>query len=220
MVAKPIFSILTIASTSATAIVNDFDELTITCDVVMAYQPMRMHLPTIATNEAALSFLCNQGNGGMAGGDAIVHYKLLYPDSSIFDQAMAQELQHGRSGDVACAESCHSGLGPIGYIQLTQFSQASTAGHFCMVQALEMVGATLYIIDLCNCYGGIIQEAMLTASTLLAVLCYTMNLRGGFTPHDVKEYIVDSCYPGYLLSKEPNTVVKAQVKCKDSEFFD
>jgi len=223
-VAKPVFSILTTASTSGTAVVNDLDESTMTRDVVVAYRPTRVRLPTIATDETALSFLRNQDNGGVAGGDSIVHYKLLRPDSSIFDRAIAQELQHSGSEDIARTASRHSGLGPVGYIRLTRFSRASTAGYVRAVQALETAGATSYIIDLRNCYGGIIQEAMLTASTLLrdphAVLCYTMNSRGGFTPHDVEEYVVDSRYPGYLLSKETRNVVKAQVKREDPEFFD
>jgi hypothetical protein len=46
---------------------------------------------------------------------------------------------------------------------------------------------------------------MLTASTLLqdfhSILCFTLNARGGFTPHDVEEYVLgNSRYPGYLLS--------------------
>ena len=57
---------------------------------------------------------------------------------------------------------------------------------------------------------------MLTASTLLrdahAVLCYTMNSRGGFTPHSVQEYVEDKRYPGYLLSTEPKTTTRNEVR--------
>ena len=65
---------------------------------------------------------------------------------------------------------------------------------------------------------------MLTASTLLrdphAVLCYTMNSRGGFTPHDVEEYVVDHRYPGYLLSREPRSATSNQVKRENPEFYE
>lgn len=63
---------------------------------------------------------------------------------------------------------------------------------------------------------------MLTAATLLrdphTVLCYTLNSRGGFTPHDAEEYIVDDRYPGYFLSSEPKTATYDQVKRENPEF--
>jgi Peptidase family S41 len=63
---------------------------------------------------------------------------------------------------------------------------------------------------------SVIQEAMLTASALLrdphAVLCYTMDSRGGFTPHDVLEYVADNRYPGYLLSREDKTATLRQLQ--------
>jgi hypothetical protein len=87
------------------------------------------------------------------------------------------------------------------------------------VQELEAAGATSFIIDLRNNYGGVIQEAMLTASALLrdphSVLCYTMNSRGGFTPHDVEEYATDPRYPGYLLSRESQGVTLNQINRED-----
>jgi Peptidase family S41 len=56
---------------------------------------------------------------------------------------------------------------------------------------------------------------MLTASTLLrdphAVLCYTMNSRGGFTPHDVLEFVSYDRYPGYLLSREDKMATMRQL---------
>lgn len=131
-------------------------------------------------------------------GDAIVHYDLL-------------------------SDSILSRNEKVGYIRLTRFSRKSTAGYLQAVQALESMGAQSYVIDLRNNYGGIIQEAMLTASTLLrdphAVICYVMNSRGGFTPHDVEEYIVDTRYPGYLLSKEAKTVALEQVKRESPAMF-
>jgi len=65
---------------------------------------------------------------------------------------------------------------------------------------------------------------MLTASTLLrdphAVLCYTLNSRGGFTPHDSEEYVIDKRYPGYLLSSEASSVSLEQVKRDNPEFYE
>jgi C-terminal processing protease CtpA/Prc len=134
----------------------------------------------------------------LAHGDGIVHYDLL-------------------------SDSILSPNNKVGYIRLTRFSRKSTAGYLQAVQGLEATGAQSYIIDLRNNYGGVIQEAMLTASTLLrdphAVICYVMNSRGGFTPHDVEEYVVDKRYPGYLLSKEASTVALAQVKRESPSMF-
>jgi len=45
-----------------------------------------------------------------------------------------------------------------------------------------------------------------------------MNSRGGFTPHDAEEYIVDTRYPGYLLSREPRDVTIEQVKLESPNF--
>jgi hypothetical protein len=65
---------------------------------------------------------------------------------------------------------------------------------------------------------------MLTASTLLrdphAILCYTMNARGGFTPHEVEEYVVDKRYPGYVLSKESRRVTLHQVQRESPAMFE
>ena len=122
------------------------------------------------------------------------------------------------------ARSSPPSSSPVGYIRLTRFSRASTAAFFQAVEALEAAGVTdNYIIDLRNNYGGVIQEAMLTAAALLpdphAVLCYTMNSRGGFTPHDVQEYVLDQRYPGYLLSRESKSVTLQQVKREYPELF-
>ena len=134
-----------------------------------------------------------------AHGDAIVHYELL-------------------------TDSILSPNNNVGYIRLTRFSKRATAGYLKAVQELEAAGAQSYIIDIRNNYGGIIQEAMLTASTLLrdphAVLCYSMNSRGGFRPHEVEEYIVDTRYPGYLLSKESKTAALEQVKRESPDIFE
>jgi len=141
------------------------------------------------------------------GGDNIVHYELLTPDDSIFQQLKPD-----------------SPSAKVGYIRLTRFSRASTAGYIDAVRELEDAGAQSYIIDLRNNYGGVIQEAMLTASTLLkdphVVLCYTLNSRGGFKPQENMEYVVDKAYPGYLLSSETSTVSKDQVKREHPDYLE
>jgi C-terminal processing protease CtpA/Prc len=109
--------------------------------------------------------------------------------SSLLQQPQSQEMLANKQDE---DES------KVGYIRLTRFSRASTDGFVQAVQALEEAGAQSYIIDLRNNYGGVIQEAMLTASTLLqdchSILCFTLNARGGFTPHDV-EVVGVTLYP-------------------------
>jgi C-terminal processing protease CtpA/Prc len=137
------------------------------------------------------------------GGDAIVHYELLTPNDSIFQNV---------------------GSKPVGYIRLTRFSKSSTAGYINAINSLEAAGANSYILDVRNNYGGVIQEAMLTASTLLRdphqVLCYTLNSRGGFRPQENQEYITDKAYPGYFLSSEPRTVSIDQVRREHPEYLE
>jgi hypothetical protein len=91
------------------------------------------------------------------------------------------------------------------------------------VNELEAAGAPSFIIDLRNNYGGVIQEAMLTASALLmdphTVLCYAMDSRGSFTPHDVEGYATDDHYPGYLLSQESQGATIDQIHREDSVIF-
>lgn len=158
----------------------------------------------------------------VSGGDAIVHYELLTPNDSIFRKSTSsidsttQASSSSTNGDNSKSNEL------VGYIRLTRFSRTSTAGYVKAVEELEKAGAQSFIIDVRNNYGGVIQESMLVASTLLrdphSVLCYTMNSRGGFTPHDAEEYIVDKRYPGYLLSSEPKSVTMEQVKRDDPEF--
>ena len=161
-------------------------------DVIIGFRRMHVRLPTASVEPFHLD--------PWEKGNAIVHYELLSSEDSIFAPQK------------------------VGYIRLTRFSKASTSGFIKAVTDLEMQGATSFIVDLRNNYGGVIQEAMLTASTLLrdphSVLCYTMNSRGGFTPHDVEEYVVDSRYPGYLLSDEPHNAVLAQVRREDPAIFE
>ena len=150
----------------------------------------------------------------VAGGNSICYYQLLTPNDSIFNS-----LSLGSNPSSSTMKDDQL----VGYIRLTRFSRSSTTGYLEAVRALEEAGASSYIIDLRNNYGGVIQEAMLTASTLLrdpaTVLCYTINSRGGFTPHDVEEYVVDTRYPGYLLSTESNDVTMAQVRKNNPNIF-
>lgn len=170
-------------------------------ELVVAFHKTRVRLTTAASQPSPKYTVLG---AQVAGGDAIVHYELLTSQDSIFDRT---------------AENNNK----VGYIRLTRFSRASTSGFVKAVEVLEDAGATSFIIDLRNNYGGVIQEAMLMASTLLrdphSVLCYTMNSRGGFTPHDVEEYAVDGRYPGYLLSQEPKTVTVRQIKQEDPDMF-
>ena len=155
----------------------------------------------------------------ISGGDSIVQWELLKPNDSIFRK---YTIESSNSDDDSIFRKSPNAIfrstDRVGYIRLTRFSRLSTAGFANAVEALETAGAQSYIIDVRNNYGGVIQEAMLTASSLLRdphnVLCYTLNSRGGFTPHDAEEYIVDTRYPGYLLSSEP------KVSCYHCNFMD
>lgn len=184
-------------------------------EIVLGYRQTRVRLPIAGSSaEPILRFASSKlstiPDTTIVGGDSIVHYQLLTSHSgSIFD--------HFHSEDAVPDDY------KVGYIRLTRFSKASTAGYVQAVQALEDAGAQSYILDLRNNYGGVIQEAMLTASTLLrdphAVLCYIMNARGGFTPHDAEEYIVDRRYPGYLLSTESKHATIDQVQKENPAMF-
>ena len=144
---------------------------------------------------------------GVIGGDAVVHFALLTQDDSIFRRLA--DAGEGR---------------PVGYIRLTRFSRSATEGYVRAVRSLEQAGAHSYIIDLRNNYGGVIQEAMVTAATLLRdphdVLCYTLNSRGNFRPQEAMEYMVDPRYPGYLLSSEAPTVTRDQIRREHPEYLE
>jgi len=184
-------------------------------EIVLGYRATKVRLPTKTTEPSFLAWPQTSGslvsstatNRGDAAG---VQYELLTSSSgSIFD--------HLHSNDATPDDY------KVGYIRMMRFSAKATTAFLEAIQALEDSGAQSYIIDLRNNYGGIIQEAMLTASTLLrdphAILCYTLNARGGFTPVDVEQYVVDPRYPGYLLSKEPKSVVLRQVQKEHPSMF-
>jgi C-terminal processing protease CtpA/Prc len=196
-------------------------------------------------NDPTFSSL-QQGKQVISGGNNIVRWQLLNSAASIFiDTGASSSLfvdDGGRdfqqqTNDIQQFISSYDGdritdinsispkndfgtsdttNGGVGYIRLTRFSRTATEGFVQAVDQLEALGATSYIIDLRNNYGGVIQSAMLLASSLLRdshdVICFTMNSRGGFTPHDVEEFVVDKHYPGYLLSSEGDDATIQQVR--------
>jgi hypothetical protein len=111
----------------------------------------------------------------------------------------------------------------VGYIRLYGFSKSATSAFVDAVNTLEKKGAEAYILDLRNNYGGVIQEAMLAAASILrdpnAVLCYTLNAGGGFAPHFVEEYVMHARYAGLLLSTEPRSATLNQLKKESPKMF-
>eukprot|EP00536_Pseudo-nitzschia_multiseries_P006604 jgi/Psemu1/193550/e_gw1.143.102.1 len=208
-------------------------------EIVLGYRSTKLKLPTKATDEQSL--LSKTHASSVCGNvDAI----LKYPVASAKDVATVgtpysytKETQTPRAVGTDGSANPNSSNNnnnnnyieddvttkKVGYIRLTRFSKSSTEGYLEAVRALESEDATSYVIDLRNNYGGVIQEAMLTASTLLgdphAILCYLLNARGGFTPVDVESYAVDPRYPGYLLSHEPPSVVVRQVMREHPTMF-
>jgi Peptidase family S41 len=170
----------------------------------------------------------------VSGGNAYVQYELLTSHNSIFQKSSSWLLpllettqpSHNNNRHGTWRDSYSSRRDDdqnVGYIRLTRFSRASTRAFMDAIQVLEDFGTTRYIIDVRNNYGGVIQEAMLLASSLLRdphmVLCYTMNSRGGLTPHDVEEYVMDTRYPGYLLSYESDKATIRQVQREHPAWF-
>mmetsp|Transcript_22823 Transcript_22823/g.26014 ORF Transcript_22823/g.26014 Transcript_22823/m.26014 type:complete len:750 (+) Transcript_22823:197-2446(+) len=184
-------------------------------NVVVGYKTSRVRLPTTSLEP----FQPQHGN-------AYVHYELI--QDSILDsnnKNSNNEQLDDSARTAVSAVTTNTNNNKVGYIRLTRFSRASTKGFLQAIDALDTAGVDSYIIDLRNNYGGVIQEALLTASSLLrdphAVLCYTMNSRGGFTPHDVEEYIVDKRYPGYLLSKTESPLASLnQLRREKPDMFD
>lgn len=105
------------------------------------------------------------------GGSPRCHYELLGANDSILYKARINNNDSSSSAEL------------VGYIRLTRFSRSTTTDFLEAIDVLEKNGANSYIIDLRNNAGGVIQEAMLLASSLLrdpsTVLCYTLNSRGG-----------------------------------------
>ena len=186
--------------------------------VIVAYRPQRIRLATTSTLPSSSSSSSTSATAfeqSLTKSDSIhngiLQYQMLTADSSSpFRSVMGSDPTNNSNNKV-------------GYIRLTRFSKASTEAFVQAAETLESQGANEYILDLRNNYGGVIQEAMLTASSLLrdphTVLCYTLNSRGGFTPHAVEEYVVDHGYPGYLLSRQSKFVTLQQVKKESPQFF-
>ena len=194
-------------------------------EIVLGYRSTKVKLPTIATDPSLKAIARARSSSSSSSnrnqnlrGDAVVQYELLSPSSTGFG-----------SSSMIPGPSSIDGVTPgdsdkkVGYIRLTRFSKSSTAGYLNAVKTLEEEGAQSYVIDLRNNYGGVIQEAMLTASTMLgdqhALLCYLLNARGGFTPVDVESYVVDPRYPGYLLSKADKSFVLEQTMKENPKMF-
>jgi Peptidase family S41 len=196
------------------------------------YRPTRVRIPKFPPDEGYLS----QGyrvedekvtpssfqqekyvsSNRLSGGNAYVQYRLLTPQNSIFQKSLWPTQQNRNHFHDLNSNG-------VGYIRLTRFSRASTQGFIDAVKVLEKWGTQQYIIDVRNNYGGVIQEAMLLASSLLRdphmVLCYTLNSRGGLTPHDVEEYVMDKRYLGYLLSSESSQTTLRQVRREHPAWF-
>lgn len=183
-------------------------------EIVLGYRSTKVKLPTIATDPSPKA-IASSSKIKTLRGDAVVQYELLSSSSVVGGGGI---FEPGRISD-----NNDNNNNKVGYIRLTRFSKSSTEGYLNAVKTLEDEGAQSYVIDLRNNYGGVIQEAMLTASTLLgdphAILCYLMNARGGFTPVDVESYVVDARYPGYLLSKEDKSSVLEQVVREKPNMF-
>lgn len=125
---------------------------------------------TKTTASAPLAVRESKENAVVFGGSPRCHYELLGANDSILYKARIN------NNDPSSAEL-------VGYIRLTRFSRSTTTDFLEAIDVLEKNGANSYIIDLRNNAGGVIQEAMLLASSLLrdpsTVLCYTLNSRGG-----------------------------------------
>ena len=220
-------------------------------EIVMGYRSTKVKLPTKAMEGSTSSPSTHHLQG-----DSVVQYELLTPSlssstsssttgestsgsdssitttASIFDTARLADVSvnsfsESENNISNTNKNKNSNNNKVGYIRLTRFSKLSTKGYINAISSLEEDGASSYIIDLRNNYGGVIQEAMLVASSLLddphAILCYLLNARGGFTPVDVEQYVIDSRYPGYLLAASNNnsdkSIVLKQVQKEHPNMF-
>lgn len=195
------------------------DEISRNQEIVLGYRSTKVKLPTVATDKKGSSNVNNRNSN--LRGDGVVQYELLsFSSSNIGVGSVLNENALDTTIDMRDRDESNR---KVGYIRLTRFSRSSTEGYLNAVKNLEAEGAESYVIDLRNNYGGVIQEAMLTASTLLgdqhAILCYLLNARGGFTPVDVESYVVDPRYPGYLLSKEDKLSVLKQTMEENPQMF-
>eukprot|EP00815_Leptocylindrus_aporus_P009165 CAMPEP_0116050188 /NCGR_PEP_ID=MMETSP0322-20121206/229_1 /TAXON_ID=163516 /ORGANISM="Leptocylindrus danicus var. apora, Strain B651" /LENGTH=627 /DNA_ID=CAMNT_0003532685 /DNA_START=420 /DNA_END=2303 /DNA_ORIENTATION=- len=181
---------------------------------IIGYRLSKLRIPTSAmqpyTPYTPVAYKSSTNENTFSGGDSICNWQLLAPQNSIFEKGSEYTID----------QPIESG---VGYIRLTRFSRTGTSRFIDAVSKLEALGARSYIVDVRNNYGGVLQEAMLTATSMIrdpkTPLCYTLNNRGAFTPHDAEEYIIDKRYPGYILSKEPRWAVLEEAKSKNPSFF-
>jgi hypothetical protein len=243
-IAKPVYSYSQSQSDSSADVVPGTEIGTPSHrEIVLGYRSTTVKLPTIATDPSPKAMLSSSstssvknssgnGNGNTNGktlrGDAVVQYELLSSSSVVGGGGLFEPGTIGDNTEITDSKSKsinsnNSNNNKVGYIRLTRFSGKATEGYLNAVTTLEDEGAQSYVIDLRNNYGGVIQEAMLTASTLIgdphAILCYLMNARGGFTPVDVESYVVDARYPGYLLSNADKFSVLDQVVREKPNMF-
>lgn len=216
-IAKPVYSYSTEEVSDGSSEFFPNDDGSRNREIVLGYRSTKVKLPTIATDSTSKALASGSNNKIQnLRGDAVVQYDLLTASSAGVESTM---LSTSSSSNIEVENSNKK----VGYIRLTRFSKSSTEGYLNAVKTLEEEGAQSYVIDLRNNYGGVIQEAMLTASTLLgdqhAILCYLLNARGGFTPVDVESYVVDPRYPGYLLSKEDKSFVLEQTMKENPKMF-
>jgi C-terminal processing protease CtpA/Prc len=87
----------------------------------------------------------------------------------------------------------------ISYIRLHRFDAQATDQLRSVLFAEERVGAAGYVIDLRNNMGGVFQEGLKMATLFLpdpkAVLCFTMDAWGGYSPHLAEEYDTSTALP-------------------------
>ena len=103
--------------------------------------------------------------------------------------------------------------GNVVYVRLPDFSRTTTLAVSSIFDDLYSQNSKVdgVIFDLRNNYGGVIQEALMLAASIVGtdgvnnrydrVLAYTLNSRGAFRPQDVGEFVGDPRFPGFFLSR-------------------
>mmetsp|Transcript_24709 Transcript_24709/g.31956 ORF Transcript_24709/g.31956 Transcript_24709/m.31956 type:complete len:494 (-) Transcript_24709:503-1984(-) len=92
----------------------------------------------------------------------------------------------------------------IGYIRIRYFNKDSTDQLISVLRNMQQEKVSIYVLDLRNNLGGVIQEAFLSSSIFFqdpkARLAYIMNSRGQYSDHDVEEYFMSQRSPGTVLN--------------------
>ncbi len=102
------------------------------------------------------------------------------------------------------------------YARLPAFTHRTTSELVAEISAFDKAAVTGVIVDLRNNYGGVVQDALMVAASIMAplpedrssasdiVMMYTLNSRSSFRPHPVEDYMDDPRFPGYFMSlKDP-----------------